>query len=193
MQRIRASIQYGPGSPGVMTLYTRTTGPENSVSAGLCSTRLKDALTAGIGLFPSTVSFVSDTFVDTIDPATGTITGSDAITPWTLTGSNASTIAPQALQFCVTWKTDDIVAGKRVRGRTFFGPTCLAEIDTDGTPKASALVAVESMANAWTDSGATSVDAVVWHRPKGASPGSDHIITSHSYRDTFAVLRSRRD
>lgn len=193
MQRIRASINYGAGAPGVITLYTLTSLPEDATSAQLCCDRLKDALTAGNTLFHDEVSFASDSFVDTIDPATGAITGSDSVTPWTVLGAGSSFIAPPALQLAVTWKTGDIVNGRRVAGRTFVGPLDYGTIQDDGTPTATALTKLEAFANAWTDNGTTDVYAAVWHRPVGGSGGSDHEITAHSFKDKFAVLRSRRD
>lgn len=193
MQRIRASILYGLGSPGVITLYTRTTAPENSASAVLCSTRLQDALNAGKAMFASSVTFRSDGFVDTIDPATGAITGSDATDVWEVTTANFSgTLAP-ALQVCCTWKTADIVAGRRVAGRTFLGPLNPDMSQNDGTPSSSALTAADALGAAWIDQGTTDVAAVVWKRPVNGAGGSDHVITGHLVKDKFAVLRSRRD
>ena len=194
MQRIRASINYSnPGAPGVITLYTRSTGLENGTTAVLTSTRLQDALTAGRSLFPSIVTFAGDSFVDTIDPATGHITASDSITPWTVVGLSPAGVMPPANAICITWKTAAVIAGRRVRGRTFLSPLYQGVADTDGTPEASRLAAVEDLANAWTDNGLTDTFAVVWHRPVGGSGGTAEDITSHQVRDKFAVLRSRRD
>ena len=194
MQRIRASITYPlSGSAGVMTLYTNTTGPESDVSALLCSHRLRDALTAGRSLFSNTTTFVADPFVDTIDPATGEITGSDATDAWTVTGDQGPGYLPPASQMAITWLTADVVSGRRVRGRTFVGPLAIQDIDADGTPGTVKLGHLDAMANAWLDAGITPTQAAVWHRPVGGAGGSDHVITSFSRKDKFAVLRSRRD
>lgn len=194
MQRARATITYPlSGSAGVMTLYTKTTGPENSASAALCMGRLHDSIALILGACKTTTSFVSDSFVDTIDPATGTITGSDAVTSWTQTGTDTAGYAPPATAVVVGWKTDDIVAGRRVRGRTFISPITSGQIDSDGTPVAGMLAYANAFGAKWIDNGATAVYTCVWHRPKGTSPGSDHQITSYSVKDKFAVLRSRRD
>ena len=116
MQRIRATISYpGGGSPGVITLYTKTEGPENDTTATLCGDRLKNALTAGLDLFVNTTNFTADTFVDTIDPATGVITGSDSYAGFSLNGAQSNGYLPQAAMVCATWHTEGIVAGRRVR------------------------------------------------------------------------------
>lgn len=193
MQRIRATIQGFSGAPGVITLYTLTSLPEDATSAQLCADRLGDALTAGNGLYAQGVSFVSDTFVDTIDPATGTITASDSITPWTVTSSSTASTAPPMVQGCITWKTNDVVAGRRVAGRTFIGPVALDMLQNDGTPSSTAMTKLEAIGAAWQDNGTTDVYAAVWHRPVSGAGGSDHEITAHSIRDKWAVLRSRRD
>lgn len=194
MQRIRATITYpSSGSAGVITLYTRAGVPETSITAALCGDRLKDALTAGADLFVNTTHFVGDTFVDTIDPATGEITGSDAYDGFDIAGAQSNGYMPQASMVVASWHTADIVAGRRVRGRTFLGPLDNSCLQNDGTLSSSTVTHTNALIAAWLDSGITGVDTVVWHRPVGGTGGSDHVITSGSVRDKFGVLRSRRD
>ena len=194
MQRIRASITYPlSGSAGVITLYTRHSLTEDGTTALLCSHRLRDALTAGKSMFSNTTVFVADAFVDTIEPATGTITDSNPTDAWTVTGDQGPGYLPPASQMAVTWLTADVVGGRRVRGRTFFGPLAVQDVDTDGTPNNTKLGHLDAAAAAWIDAGLTAVDTVVWHRPVGGAGGSDHVITAFSRKDKFAVLRSRRD
>jgi hypothetical protein len=194
MQRIRASINYAnPGAPGVITLYTESTGLENDPTAALTTARLQDALTAGAGLFSSGTTFVSDSFVDTIDPATGEITASSAQDSWTVTGSSLAALAPPQTAICVTWKTAGIIAGRRVRGRTFLSPLYAGIPDVDGTPTSAAMTAANALAAAWIDNGLTDTFATIWHRPVGGTGGTSERITAYQVRDKFAVLRSRRD
>lgn len=195
MQRIRGAITYNDvsGGPGLITLYTRSTGLENDATAALTSSRLEDALTAGKALFSVHTSVIGETFVDDIDPATGAITGSHATDPWTVTGTTSGATGPAVLQICATWKTSVVIAGRRVAGRTFIGPLTNAVADTDGTPSAPYMTAALALAAAWIDNGLTDTFAVVWHRPVGGSGGTAEDITSYSVKDKFAVLRSRRD
>lgn len=194
VQRIRATISWpSVGGPGVITLYTRSTGLENGPTADLTSSRLQNALTAGVTLFTGGTVFRSDSFVDTIDPATGVITDSNDVTPWTVTGTNSGVLAPLATMVCVTWKTAAVIAGRRVRGRTFLGPLAQNTDDNDGTPASATLTAANALGDAWTDNGLTDTFAVVWHRPVSGAGGTAEDITAHQVRDKFAVLRSRRD
>lgn len=194
MQRIRASIVYPlSGSAGVITLYTKSPVPEDSTSAVLCSHRLRDALTAGQDLFCTNTTFQADSFVDTLDPVTGTITSSDSVATWAVVGTQGTAYMPPANQLCATWHTGDIVAGRRVAGRTFLGPLAAVDTDTDGTPTGTRLGHLDGLIAAWLDNGTTDVFTCVWHRPVGGTGGSDHQIVSGSRRDKYAVLRSRRD
>jgi hypothetical protein len=93
----------------------------------------------------------------------------------------------------VTWKTDAVLAGRRVRGRTYLGPLQIGVNEADGSPAAAALALAETFATEWTDNGLTDTFAVVWHRPVGGAGGTAEDITGHQIRDKFAVLRSRRD
>lgn len=194
MQRARATITYpAAGAPGLITLYTRTTGVEDGGTAQLTVDRLHDALNAGLGIFAGSTSFDALTTVDDIDAATGALTGSHSVTGWHLSGSGSDVYAPLASAIAITWKTSVIVNRRRVRGRTFLSPVSRGAIDSDGTPASGILTAVNAIATAWTDNGLTDTFAVVWHRPKGTSTGSAEDITGHQVKDTFAVLRSRRD
>jgi hypothetical protein len=101
----------------------------------------------------------------------------------------------------VTDRTDGIVAGKHVRGRTFLSPLGSGLQDSDGTPTSAALALGALFSTTWRGAG-TSVRGVVWSRPKivpNSDPtayirfGSSHDITATYVKDQFAVLRSRRD
>lgn len=194
MQRIRASITftYG-GPPGVITLYTTTASGEDSASAALTGDRLRDALTAGHDLFMTNCSFKADSFVDTINPATGELTASDSYGGWTVAGTQSMGALPPQTMICATWITAAFVGGRRVRGRTFLGPLDNSTLQTDGTLASTALTHANALGTSWYDAGLTDTLAVVWHRPVGGAGGSAHEIIGHSVKDKFAVLRSRRD
>jgi hypothetical protein len=194
VQRIRATITYPfGGSPGVITLYTQTAIAEDSSTAQLCCDRLKNAIIAGADLFTTSTVFTSDTFVDKIDEATGAITDSTVITPWTQAGLQSNGELPPATMICATWNTGAIVNGRRVRGRTFLGPLDNSCLQNDGTLSSSSITHANALSSAWTDAGLTTTLSCVWHRPVGGTGGSNHEIISATIRDKFAVLRSRRD
>lgn len=195
MQRARAQITYpASGGPGLITLYTRSTGSENGTTAQLTTDRLKNALTAGRAMFDAGTTFSSFGTVDDIDAATGNLTGFHDVTPWTVTGSAAGgSYAPLAVAVCATWKTLGIVRGRRVQGRTFLSPLAYAMMQADGTPTAACLTAAQALAVAWLDNGLTDTFATVWARPRPGQTGSAEDITAYFIKDKFAVLRSRRD
>jgi hypothetical protein len=171
-----------------------TTPAEDGTTAQATCDRLQAAVDAASGIFPDGVSITADSFVDGINPATGALTGSWAVTPWTITGSaGTGNIAPPAVAVCVTWLTDIVVSGRRVRGRTFLSPVCLPLIQSDGTPIATTATMVADFATAWLDDSDDAGASVVWHRPVSGSGGSTAAITAYRYTDKFAVLRSRRD
>jgi len=131
--------------------------------------------------------------LDKLDPATGSLTDSFSVTPWTKTSTGAGAAAPRPVAVAVTWKTADFVAGRRVRGRTFLSPLSNATLQTDGTPAAATITAAQAFGAAWINMGATDIQAGIWHRPVGGSGGSFHAITGYQVNDKWAVLRSRRD
>lgn len=194
MQRIRANITGWSGGPGVMTMYTTTTPAEDGTTAAATAARLQAAVDAASGIFPDSITITGESFVDSLNPATGALVGSSPVTPWTITGSaGTSNLAPPAVAVCVGWLTDTIVSGRRVRGRTFLSPVCLPLVQADGTPIATTATMVADFAAAWLDDSDAAGPSVVWKRPVSGSGGSAAPITAYRYRDVFAVLRSRRD
>jgi len=194
VQRIRATIAYPlSGSPGVVTLYTRSTGLEDGPTAVLTGDRLKDALSVNLSCWPTSLTFTSDSFVDTMDPATGAITATTPYTPWTLTGLSGTDYLPPANQALLSWGTDAVISGRRVRGHTFLGPLPTAAAGSNGQLTGLYLGRFQAIANKWIDNGLTDTFAVVWHRPVGGAGGTAEDITSAVARSKLAVLRSRRD
>jgi hypothetical protein len=136
-----------------------------------------------------TISF--DPFGDIIDDSTGALTGSwtAGSTPATVTGSSGSVyIAPSGL--VVNWQTGTIVAGRRLRGKTFLvpGPNGSA----DGTPTTANL---STLTTAATTLIASTGGLRVFHRPNpvGSSTGVSALATAAQVPDKFVILRSRRD
>lgn len=108
-----------------------------------------------------------------------------------ITGGVSGQAVPRAAQALIRWHTADIVNGRSVRGRTFV-PGIPASQLTDAGGLASDFVtqlrgeAEELLAD-------TGGSLVVWHRPVNGAGGSEHLVTSASVWDQFAMLTSRRD
>jgi len=121
----------------------------------------------------------------------GTLTGATSVNvvpaPTDCTGTAAYSAVSGAR---VTWETGSIVAGRRIRGRSFLVPLVVTQYSNDGTLTP---FCVTSLQAAGTDMIAALTAAgcqlVVW------SPTTSTIsnVTSCSIPDQATVLRSRRD
>jgi hypothetical protein len=138
--------------------------------------------------------------IDICDVATGDILSTTSVAPQSMAGSGTDSYGPLATGVAVTWRTAGVVAGKHVRGRTFYVPLHSSVAEADGSPSAAAL-ALFATAAANLIAEPTNTQFVVWARPKKSTVepgeflrfGSTHIVTGATIKDTFAILRSRRD
>ncbi len=129
--------------------------------------------------------------VDTIEETNGELTDSTSVTtPAVIAGSDSSRYAAVA-GACVTWRTGDFVAGRRVRGRTFLVPVGGQMLQADGTLDTTFLGFINTAAAALI---AAAPELRVWRRPSGpgASDGSSHLAASGLCSDKTAFLTSRR-
>ena len=117
------------------------------------------------------------------------IFGTSAHAP--VTGIATGNAAPRASQALLRWRTSDIVNGRFVKGRTFIPGIASALITDAGALSATAITDITLAADALVQTSGSVV--AVWHRPVNGAGGSEHIVTSVSVWDQFAVLRSRRD
>jgi hypothetical protein len=113
-------------------------------------------------------------------------TGSGVITG----GVNTATI-PRAAQGLIRWATDDIVAGRQIRGRTFLPGIPATQVTDTGLLSSAAITQYGGEANELLT--ALAAVLVIWHRPVAGAGGSEHAVTSASVWDNLAVLTSRRD
>ena len=151
---------------------------------------LADFWSALAGILDQQTSWRIQTTGRILDEASGTLTGlwSD---PTNRAGNGNQTGEPvsNSTQALIRWVTDDVVNGRRIRGRTFI-PGLTNKAITAGEVSASALNAMETAAAAYADASGL----VIWHRPDDSgSGGSVHSVTASSVWNEFAVLRGRRD
>lgn len=140
---------------------------------------------------PAGVTITVPATGDSIDDATGAITGT-----WTTTGSGSSVMdgvgnCARGVGACVSWETGGIVGRRRLRGRTFVVPLVEGAFAVDGTLGGGALTALEAFASGLQGAG----PLAVWHRPTttGGSDGNSYGVIAHRIRDKVAILTSRRD
>lgn len=133
---------------------------------------------------------------DVIEDSTGKIIGD-----WTnafVTVTDGSGVGAYAgpVGAVVTWHTQSIADGRRVRGRTFLVPLVASVYDLDGTLTNTALDVLQAAATGLVTSAPDIL--FVWHRPRAASLtkparlGSSAAAISATVPDMAAVLRSRR-
>lgn len=118
----------------------------------------------------------------------GVVAGTAPTTISTLGGSNP---LPPRTQGLIGWITSDIVAGRRVQGRSFVPLPDESQNLTAGVPGSSYTSQLDSAIAALLTPGSPFVEPVIWHRPQGGAGGSDHVITAGVARTQWSSLRTR--
>jgi hypothetical protein len=196
MSRVRVATTGWPGAPGLNTFYFASSGDADvpdSDDATEVAVRVRSALNSDFKQnFPTTwIATVSPT-VDVLSAVTGALIASYSVAPGaTVAGTTSATFGPEASMLALNQLTDAVVNGKRVRGRSYFGPIAPVA-DANGTPTATQKNNIELFGTTAANMGGGEWAWVCWHRPVDAANGSAHPITSWILRDRFAVLRSRR-
>ena len=124
-----------------------------------------------------------------LDAATGALTGQWAeATARVGTGAGGTEPVADATQILVRWKTNTIVNGRFVAGRTYI-PGCASSNEVSGNLAAATQSAIAAAGTTLIGSGA---GLAVWHRPISGSGGSEQSPNSCVVWEEFAVLRRRR-
>jgi hypothetical protein len=186
LSRVSVAWQNWPGAPGSTVFYGLATA---MVQADVDAVRtFFDAIKQYL---PSGLTITVPSSGDNIDDATGDIVGSWSVAtpPIVVTGTGAGAYAGNA-GAVVHWLTDDVVNGRRVRGRSFLVPLVSTAYDTGGSLIAGAMTILSNAAGALVTASAGAFQ--IWHRPAPPAAGSSHAITSHRVPDLAVSMRSRR-
>jgi hypothetical protein len=143
-----------------------------------------DAIQAG------QVSWTIRTSGRELSTSTGTLAGqwTDA-TAFTGSGGGVSTSSiADASQALVRWRTDTIVNGRFLQGRTFLPGISTSSI-LAGNLTAAAQTIINNAAATYI---ASLAQPVVWHRPTGGAGGSQDVVVTGTAWSELAVLRRRR-
>lgn len=196
LRRVRSVWSGFAGAPGVTTMYFLDTNT--------CVPDLRTMWQALQAEIPGGVSIQVENVGDIIEDTTGALLG---------TWPNVTVVAPvtnvEAVPYSgpsgavINWRTDTVVGGHRIRGRSFVVPLRQTSYAPDGTlengHRAVILQAATNFANSQISS------FVIWQRPRlaraadGSRPavtaraGSHGLVTSVTVPDKACVLRSRRD
>lgn len=185
LQEVLIDWQSENAQPGLSVMYFKSTASIATVRAALdtmftsVAARL-DSLTTGTVRTAGKI----------IDETTGTLTGfwNDA-TAATWTGSATGNPVSNAAQGLMRWRTNNVVAGRLLQGRTYIPGISSGQID--GGQLSAACVTAMSTAQS-TFLASIPGDMVIWHRPNGVTPGSFFAVDSGATWNELAVQRRRR-
>ena len=196
MFEYRAVWSVTGGGIGYSVFHVREAGVE---PIGLSAQAFADDLRAGLatltGDLPNDVSISFESEARELDVSTGTLVGVHAVDPpATVAGIGTGVYAaPSGAK--VDLNTEGIVAGRRLKGRTFIVPL-IGTAYTDGGLIASGTRSrLNTAFEAFRDDPGN-YSLAVWSRPKtgeGARPGTLADVISVAASLKAAVLRSRRD
>jgi hypothetical protein len=200
--RVRTATTGWGGAPGLNTHYFLQDllgEPDEAAAAADCANRVHVFFGGLTSMFPIAWKADVNPEVDVINTDNGDLVSSQVVSGLSqIAGISVLGFGPQVAMVCGNLVTSDILDGRRVKGRVFIGPSFEA-CDTDGTPQ-NAVVALVN--DGLLDLRGTEVGhprLVVWSRRRGVSGshptglgGSAHLVTGVVTKDTFAILKSRR-
>lgn len=141
------------------------------------------------GLLPDDVQVNFDSEVLELNND-GTLNAVFPVTPGTVVNGGATGTFSRAAGARVDWATGQIVAGRRLTGRTYIVPLTAGSFDTEGVLTSAAIATMQGAANTLISTMAsTGTPLQVWSRTHAAS----HDVTSASVPQKGAILRGRRD
>lgn len=179
------------GAPGYSNFFFDAFGGGDVVDAEV--ERVQAFFTRLSATLPSSVRINVQPEVALVDEMTGDLEAYRNVNtaPAGISGTASGTYsAPSGA--AITWSTDTVNRGRRIRGRTFIVPMGNTMYEANGTLSAAALSDLNAAATALrgTGSGPT---LVVWSRPRPGGGAAIGPVTGHRVTDKAAVLRSRRD
>ena len=192
MYRVRVRSTGWPGAPGLNTFYFSADPTPNSTDAAAVLARVRSGFVQVAPDMPNTTQFTFDQTVDVINEVDGALISSLNVAPVSvLNGGGSSGPGPVQVMFGLKLESNDIVNGRRRRGRAFIGPV-KSSATNQATPPGGSLTLVATMGSTLIGTlGTTTAPLVVWHRPGGALPGSKHLVASAPAATKWFTLRSR--
>lgn len=200
LYRVRATLTYGQGGPGLSQFYFLVTGGSaNATDALAVAGRVRAAWAAFAPSLATTFAIQTQATVDVLSDISGALTGSFGITPpANVVGTGGSTSSGPAQIMCgIKWGTNGINNGRKVQGRSFLGP--LSNTQTgfpvpNVTPVANAASFVTALITATPP--AAVAPLVIWSRPttKTSNDGSSaSVISGQLDFGKWFTMNRRRD
>jgi hypothetical protein len=140
--------------------------------------------------FSDEVSVTVPTNGDVIDESTGLLTGAWTGGTGSVNSGSAHSAYAAGTGAFIKWNTATVIAGHRVKGRTFIAPILVNGYDTNGTIIGSYLTIIQNAATTLAATG----QPVIWHRPPviGSPGGAVAAVVSATVPDKTTSLASRR-
>lgn len=192
--RYRCQLTGWSGAPGLTTFHARMPVGHTSADVQEFATNVRAVWNALAPYFIGVLSMNISPDVEVIRDTDGVLQRVEAITPPpTVVGSGTPASLSRATMLVARLGTDQIVNGRRLKGRHFLGPIAGSAIAGDGSITAEARTGLVNAYNGILD--VLSARLVVWHRPSaaGASDGDSGFVQTVSAMPLPGVLRARRD
>ena len=196
MFEYRAVWSVTGGGTGYSVFHVREpTGVNIEASAEAFSDDLRAGLVTLGGDLPNDVTISFESEAREIDVETGTLLGVHAVSPpASITGVQTGVYsAPSGAK--VELLTGAVVAGRRLKGRTFIVPLASTSYSDSGRVSSGAIGRLNTAFEMFRDA-VSAYSLAVWSRPKtgeGARAGFLADVIAVSASTNAAVLRSRRD
>lgn len=191
IMRVTARWSGFVGSPGYSNFHFAAGGGFIS-DAQQVADRVQSAITELATRLPSGVTVTVQPEVPVIDSDTGLTTDFQTIDPDPGVVGTSSGGYSAASGAVVNWRTNDLRAGRRIRGRTFIVPLGGTCYEDDGSLTTATLTQLRDFADTLVG-GDLDSEFGVWSRPTGGSGGVFATAVGYTIPDMSAVLRSRRD
>jgi uncharacterized protein (DUF2342 family) len=178
--------------PGISVFHGRTDGVATTgAAAQSLANRVRTFWDAVKGLVPGGVTWTFPNEVTELDTSSGVLLGVHAVTsPADVVSGGASSSHSRPSGGRVDWNTSAVVAGRRLRGRTYIVPLTGAQYDSAGSLSTTCIATLESAATTYRSTGVfTEATPVVWSRTHGILAD----VIGSSVTDRASILRSRRD
>lgn len=193
MLKVTAVWQGFAGAPGFSNFYFDAPS-EGGAAANSAANKVDAFFQAIKGRLPPSVNVTVQTAVGQVDEQTGVLSQEfegNVFLPVVGTNPTATFAAPAGA--VINWKTATIVAGRKLRGRTFIVPLSTDCYQSDGTLSATTLAILSSAAGDLMAAGLANLEhLVVWHRPVAGVGGDSGDVTAFTVPDKSCILTSRR-
>lgn len=177
-----------PGGGTGYTVLHFSDGVSSDANAQTIANAVRAFFDSLKGLFPNEVSWSFDTEYLELN-VDGTLEGVFAVSaPATVIGTDTSTYN-RAAGVRIDWGTGEIVAGRRLVGRTFLVPTGAGAFDSNGLVTSANSAAIITAANTLRTAVSSIASLGVWSRTHAIF----HDVASVSVPPKGAILTGRRD